>query len=482
MSGHTVEKIGGTSISNTDAVLANILIRDRVGEALYHRIFVVSAYAGITNHLLEHKKTGEPGVYALFASASAIEASAWLDSLAKLQAVMLGINADRFGDSEDRATADAFILARIEDARSALTDLQRLCAHGHFRLDTQLGVVREMLASIGEAHSAHNLTLELKARGVNARFVDLTAWDDKRALTLDERIQDAFSDVDLARELPIVTGFAQRREGLMKEFGRGYSEVVFSRIAVLTGASEAIIHKEFHLSSADPNLVGQDAVRKIGRTNYDVADQLANLGMEAIHPRAARGLRHAGIPLIVKNTFEPEDQGTSICGDFVSETPRVEIIAGMKGVTALELLEQDMVGVKGYDAGILEVLTRHKVRIVSKASNANTITHHLDANPKQVKRVIAELEERFPNAAISTQKVAIVAAIGSDLNVPGLTSRATLALVEAGVEILALQQLSRRVDIQFAVAEADYAKAVSALHRRLVEQDGERTATFRSAA
>lgn len=482
MSGHTVEKIGGTSISNTDAVLANILIRDRVGEALYRRIFVVSAYAGITNHLLEHKKTGEPGVYALFASASAIESSAWLDSLAKLQAVMLGINADRFGDSEDRATADAFILARIEDARSALTDLQRLCAHGHFRLDTQLGVVREMLASIGEAHSAHNLTLELKARGVNARFVDLTAWDDKRALTLDERIQDAFSDVDLARELPIVTGFAQRREGLMKEFGRGYSEVVFSRIAVLTGASEAIIHKEFHLSSADPNLVGQDAVRKIGRTNYDVADQLANLGMEAIHPRAARGLRHAGIPLIVKNTFEPEDQGTSICGDFVSETPRVEIIAGMKGVTALELLEQDMVGVKGYDAGILEVLTRHKVRIVSKASNANTITHHLDANPKQVKRVIAELEERFPNAAISTQKVAIVAAIGSDLNVPGLTSRATLALVEAGVEILALQQLSRRVDIQFAVAEADYAKAVSALHRRLVEQDGERTATFRSAA
>jgi aspartate kinase len=482
MSGHTVEKIGGTSISNTDAVLANILIGDRVGEALYRRIFVVSAYAGITNHLLEHKKTGEPGVYALFASASAIEASAWLDSLAKLQAVMLGINADRFGDSEDRATADAFILARIEDARSALTDLQRLCAHGHFRLDTQLGVVREMLASIGEAHSAHNLTLELKARGVNARFVDLTAWDDKRALTLDERIQDAFAAVDVARELPIVTGFAQRKEGLMKEFGRGYSEVVFSRIAVLTGASEAIIHKEFHLSSADPNLVGQDAVRKIGRTNYDVADQLANLGMEAIHPRAARGLRHAGIPLIVKNTFEPEDQGTSICGDFVSETPRVEIIAGMKGVTALELLEQDMVGVKGYDAGILEVLTRHKVRIVSKASNANTITHHLDANPKQVKRVIAELEERFPNAAISTQKVAIVAAIGSDLNVPGLTSRATLALVEAGVEILALQQLSRRVDIQFAVAEADYAKAVGALHRRLVEQDGERTATFRSAA
>ncbi|MFN3572829.1 MAG: aspartate kinase [Phenylobacterium sp.] len=480
--GHTVEKIGGTSISNTDAVLANILIADRKGDDLYNRIFVVSAYAGITNHLLEHKKTGEPGVYALFASASALEASAWLDALAKLQAEMLRINADRFGDGPDRRTADEFILARIEDARSALTDLQRLCAHGHFRLDTQLGVVREMLASMGEAHSAHNLTLELKARGVNARFVDLTAWEDKRALSLDERIADAFAGVDVTRELPIVTGFAQRKDGLMKEFGRGYSEVVFSRIGVITGASEAIIHKEFHLSSADPKLVGENAVRKIGRTNYDVADQLANLGMEAIHPRAARGLRHANIPLIVKNTFEPEDRGTSICGDFVSETPRVEIIAGMKGVTALELLEQDMVGVKGYDAGILEVLTRHKVRIVSKASNANTITHHLDANPKQVKRVIAELEERFPNAAISTQKVAIVAAIGSDLNVPGLTSRATVALGEAGVEVLGMQQLSRRVDIQFTVAEDDYAAAVTALHRRLVEEEASLARPMRSAA
>ncbi|HMP62969.1 MAG TPA: hypothetical protein PKA17_07785, partial [Phenylobacterium sp.] len=105
-----------------------------------------------------------------------------------------------------------------------------------------------------------------------------------------------------------------------------------------------------------------------------------------------------------------------------------------------------------------------------------------DANPKQVKRVIADLEERFPNAAISTQKVAIVAAIGSDLNLPGLTSQATLALVEAGVEILALQQLSRRVDIQFAVAEADYAGAVAALHKRLVEQDQSQARSLLSAA
>jgi aspartate kinase len=243
---------------------------------------------------------------------------------------------------------------------------------------------------------------------------------------------------------------------------------------VLTGAREAIVHKEFHLSSADPKLVGPENVRKIGRTNYDVADQLANLGMEALHPRAARGLRQAGIPLCVRNTFEPADKGTTIWSDFVSEKPRVEIIAGAQGLTALELFEQDMVGVKGYDAGILEALTRHAVRIVSKVSNANTITHYVDANPKQLKRAIGDLEQRFPNATVSTAKVALVSAIGSDLNVPGLTAVAAQALTEAGVEILGMQQLMRRVDLQFIVREADYKAAVRALHARLVGEGASR--------
>src|SRR3546814_3019307 len=143
--------------------------------------------------------------------------------------------------------------------------------------------------------------------------------------------------------------------------------MTFSRLAVLTGAREAIIHKEFHLSSADPKLVGADRARKIGRTNYDVADQLANLGMEAIHPGAGRGLRQSGIPLRVRNSFDREDAGTLVTGDYVSDVPRVEIVTGLSQMQALQFFEQDMVGVKGYDAAILDALTRHKLWIVSKS-------------------------------------------------------------------------------------------------------------------
>lgn len=468
MAEHTVEKVGGSSMARAEEALDNVFIGDREGDALYNRVFVVSAYGGFTNQLLEHKKTGEPGVYALFAGAETDWA--WGDALSKVGDAMRDINAEIFGESAERKTADAFVRERIEGVRSCLIDLQRLCSYGQFRLDEHLLTVREMLAALGEAHSAHNTALLLRERQVNATFVDLTGWRDERALTLDERIRDAFSEIDLESELPIVTGYAQCRDGLMKSFDRGYSEVTFSRIATLTDAREAIIHKEYHLSSADPRVVGDDKVRTIGRTNYDVADQLANMGMEAIHPKAAKGLRQNNIPLRVKNTFQPEDAGTTIERDYVSAEPRAEIITGLASVYALEFFEQDMVGVKGYDAAILDALKRHSVRIVTKASNANTITHYLEGAPKAMRRVIADLEERYPSAAINARKVAIVSAIGSDLDLPGLLGDAVEALNQAGVRVLGAHRLLRRVDVQFIVEEGDYDRAIKALHEALVER------------
>lgn len=64
---HTVEKIGGTSMTCFGDVMKNVIIGRRKGSELYNRIFVVSAYGGVTNRLLEDKKTGEPGIYGHFA-------------------------------------------------------------------------------------------------------------------------------------------------------------------------------------------------------------------------------------------------------------------------------------------------------------------------------------------------------------------------------------------------------------------------------
>ena len=477
---HTVEKIGGTSMSDTESVLNNILLGERQGDELYNRIFVVSAYAGITDMLLEHKKTGEPGVHALFAGSES--EWAWGDAISEVGSHMRRINAEIFSDHADRRKADQFVRERIEGVRSCLLDLHRLCSYGHFNLNEHLNTVREMLAGLGEAHSAHNTTLLLQQHDVNAQFVDLTGWRDESYQTLDGKIMSAIPELDLGRTLPIVTGYAHCDGGVIEKYGRGYSEVTFSRIAVLTKAREAIIHKEFHLSSADPKLVGRDRVRKIDRTNYDVADQLSNMGMEAIHPGAAKGLRQADIPLRIRNTFDPEDAGSEIRGDYASRTPRAEIITGMRSVFALEFFEQDMVGVKGYDATILETLKRHRVRVVTKTSNANTIVHYLAGSLRAVRRVSDDLQKSFGSSRISVRKVAIVTAIGSDLNVTGLTALAVGALSGAGIDVLGLHQLIRNVDILFILAEEDFDKAIIALHETLIERRGSQRKSSRQAA
>lgn len=466
---HTVEKVGGTSMSRFDELLDNIFIGQREGAQLYQRVFVVSAYSGMTNLLLEHKKTGEPGVYQRFADAQ--NEGAWLDALQTVRQRMLAKNAELFPGDFERHAADQFINARIDDARECMSSLQRLCAYGHFQLGEHLMKVREMLASLGEAHSAFNAVLALKHRGINARMVDLTGWHCDSPLPFEDMVRESFEGVDLSRELVIATGYTHCSEGLMSTFDRGYSEITFAQIAAATGAREAIIHKEFHLSSADPNLVGADKVVTIGRTNYDVADQLSNLGMEAIHPRAAKTLRRAGIELRIKNAFEPEHAGTLISQDYKSEKPCVEIIAGRKDVFGIEVFDQDMLGDVAYDIEITKLLKQLKLYVVNKDSDANSITYYLSGSRKLINRAAKLIEEHYPVAEVTVHNVAIVSAIGSDLKVKGILAKTVAALAEAGISIQAVHQSIRQVEMQCVVNEEDYDAAIAALHRALIEPE-----------
>lgn len=456
-------------MSRVDELLDTLLIGKRSGAALYNRIFVVSAFGGITNLLLEHKKSGEPGVYARFANDD--DSHGWLDALTHVGAKMQETHKAILSHPGDTHMADEFVRERIEGTRSCLFDLQRLCSYGHFKLGDHMMVIRELLSGLGEAHSAFVTVLLLQRAGVNARFVDLSGWRDESEVDLGERISTSLKDVDFKSEMPIVTGYAQCREGLMREYDRGYSEVTFANIAAFAGADEAIIHKEFHLSSADPKLVGEKAVRKLGHTNFNVADQLSNLGMEAIHPNAAKILRKAGIPLRVANAFDCGNPGTLI-DDASGDAPAVEIVTGLDAV-ALELFEQDMVGVKGYDTTVLDLLTRHNVRIISKGSNANTITHYVDAPLKVIRRVESNLHDAYPNAEVTVRRLAMVSVIGRDLSGLNVTSRGLLALNEAGIDCAAVQHLPGSVDVQYLVTRDERDEAIRVLHRTFVESETE---------
>lgn len=477
---HTVHKIGGTSMDAVEMVFDNILIGNRKDADLYNRIFVVSAYSGMTDLLLEHKKTLEPGVFSLYSNSE--NEWAWGDALNRVGVAMHNKNKECLADKADLDLANRFVEERIEGVRSCLIDLHRLCSFGHFQLPEHLSTVREMLSSLGEAHSAFNTMLLLKRRGVNAVFVDLSGWRESRTLTLDARINEAFKDIELDYQLPIVTGYAQCEEGLTGIYGRGYSEVTFSRVACNTNACEAIIHKEYHLSSADPKIVPAENIRPIGRTNYDVADQLANMGMEAIHPKAAKGLRQQNIPLRIMNSFEPDHAGTVISEDGKSTHPRVEIVTGLSSVYEIEIYNQDMVGTPGASRPVHDAFARYKLWTIARYINANTLTHYVSAPLKQIRRCINELQQTLPSATVRTRKVAAVSVIGSNLESKHFYEHAISALVDSQISILATQKPSRNVDFQFVIAENDYKATISCLHKVLVEAPASESANAKKKA
>lgn len=446
-------------MSKFEDVLQNIVLGQAPEGYYYNRIFVVSAYNNVTNWLLEHKKTGEPGVYDLF-----VKSRDYKGSLEGLLRKLIDINHELKSIKLDLELADAFIRERVEQCRNYLVSLEEVLSSGYVNKQNILLAAREILASIGEAHSAFNSVNILKNNGVESTFVDLCGFHDAEYLTIDERIHRAFSDLDCSRTVPIATGYTKGTEGIMREFDRGYSEVTFSKIAVEVRADEAVIHKEYHLSSADPAIVGVENSRPVGATNFNVADQLADIGMEAIHPKASKPLEVAGINIRIKNTFEPQHPGTLISKDYVGEESRVEIISGTDKVVALEVHDPFMVGQVGYDMNLMKVMQRHNISYILKATNANSITMVVwekDMTPA------LETELKGLYHKVTIKQAALVCAMGTNLTYPGSLAKAATALYEGCVNVEAVSQSLMQVNIQFVISRNNYRNAITALNQAL---------------
>jgi aspartate kinase len=455
----TVEKIGGTSMSQFQDVLQNIIKGNRKGDDLYNRIFVVSAYNNVTNWLLEHKKTGEPGIYNRFLDGE--DYSSALDSFCQR---LLLIN-DGFADyGLDLKEARDFIRFRVDQAKTLLYSLGKVLASGYVnRTDIYLAA-REILASIGEAHSGWNSVNILNNNGINARFIDLCGFNDNEPLTIDERIHREFKGIDFSSVLCIVTGYTKGTEGIMRAFDRGYSEVTFSKIAVEVKADEAVIHKEYHLSSADPKIVGVENSIPVGHTNYIIADQLADIGMEAIHPKAAKPLELAGIDIRIKNTFEPDHPGTVISADYISPEPRVEIVSGSRKVIAIEVHDPMMVGEVGFDGRIMSFFVNYGVSYILKSTNANSITMVVWDNDKS-KELINVISDIFYQ--VSAKPMAIVCVMGTNIALPGFLYKASKALYDRNINIESFAQSLMQVNMQFVIKREYYEEAVIALNDAL---------------
>lgn len=458
----TVEKIGGTSMSRFDELLKTIFFYGNFKKKPYGRIFVVSAYGGVTDLLLEHKKTGTAGIYEHFKNGTGYQ-----DELDTLLIHLKKINKSFEAVGLDTNIADEFITDRIEKTKRYLESMEHVISSGYVAKESITLAARELLASIGESHSAFNSVEILKKQGVSATLVDLSGFYDTITCTINERIHSSFKGLKPQKTIIIATGYTNGTEGIMREFDRGYSEITFSKICAELKPDEAIIHKEFHLSSADPNLVGLDKSIIVGNTNFDVADQLADVGMEAIHPKAAKPIEKALIPLRLKNAFDPGHNGTLITKNYISKDSRVEVITGTDKVVLVEVFDPEMVGEAGFDFKIAKILNDHNVSYILKTTNANTITHILwekDATAS----LLGELRKYFDSIVV--KECAMVCAIGSNIAKPGILAKAAQALADNNININCVSQTMRQVNMQFVINRAKYKEAIICLNNELCIQ------------
>lgn len=448
-------------MSRFQEVMDNVILKNK--SDIYNRVYVVSAYSGITNELLEHKKTGQPGIYQTF-----IHNEKYEPAMLNLQKKLCAINA-RFADiGLNTKKADDFICERIAFSVNILRSMDTVLGSGYVMRRELLQAARELLASLGEMHSAFNSTNILQNLGYDATFVDLSGWRDRKERSIDERIRYTFQHLDPSKTICVATGYTKGTEGIMREFDRGYSEVTFSKIAVILGAAEAVIHKEYHLCSGDPMIMGEENVHPICNTNFDVADQLADVGMEAIHPKASKPLEKAGISIRIKNAFDPSHSGTLITKDYICPQLKTEVVTGSDAVICIEIHDTKMVGEVGFDLNIMMVLAEHGVSYINKATNANTIDVII-AEKDLTEQLLKELRDQFE--VVTVQEMAIVCAIGSNIAKPGILAKATKALADAHINILTVSQTSRQTNMQFTVDRDHFVLAQRALHQALCMKD-----------
>ncbi len=452
-------------MSNFDEVLRNVILNENnfvVKNNPYHRIFVVSAYGNVTNLLLENKKTQADGLYRKF-----LKRKGFQKEMKKITKYLLSLNEKLKPLGLDQEVADDFIVERIEQVRDLLINLDGVLSSGYVVKKNLYAAAREIIASIGESHSAFNSSNILKNLGYNSIFLDLGGFKDKKSFTIDERLAFEFKKIDVEKSLPFVTGYVKGIDGIMRRFDRGYSDITFSKVAYTfkrkfkKKIKEAIIHKEFHLSSADPKIVGPEKAFPVGYTNYDVADQLADVGMEAIHPQASKPLEKNDINIRIKNIFEPQHQGTLITKKYQGKKAKIEIITGTPKVVLIEIHDPDMVGKVGFDLEIATILSNYGISYILKSTNANSISQVIWENQVQ-KNFVEELKTKYHE--ITTEKVAMVSVIGTNISIPGILAKTTMILSQADINVKCVSQSLRQVNMQFVIEREKYEQAIQNLN------------------
>jgi bifunctional aspartokinase / homoserine dehydrogenase 1 len=458
-----VLKFGGTSVANAEninkviSVVKQALEKDRT-------IVVVSALGGVTDLLLNAAMLAAEG------------SELYKEKLATIE--------QRHIEAVKQLLPVAQQSQLLSLVKRSCNEIEDIC-NGIFLLRELTPRSKDRMGSYGEWLSSQIITAKFHSDGVDA------VWKDARELILtnsaftaaevdftetNRQINDWFDNENSS--LFILPGFiAADKNNITTTLGRGGSDYTAAIVAAALNAAQLEIWTDVSgMMTADPRLTSN--ARIIPAISYQEAMELSHFGAKVIYPPTIQPVMAKGIPVWIRNTFEPSASGTLIRSVTEKNGNIIRGISSINNIALISLEGSGMIGIPGFSKRLFEALSNERINVIliTQGSSEHSICVGIDAG--SLERAKQAVDMAFANE-ILLQKVeplkleedlSIVALVGESMkDHTGISGRMFSAMGRNGVNIRAIAQGSSEKNISAVISTKDVKKAVNVLHEEFFE-------------
>ena len=458
-----VIKFGGSSVASAENINKVVeIVKTKTGERKI--AVVVSALGGITDLLLQCAHLAAAGNESYKIILQEIELR-HLNTVKELIPV----------------TQQSSVLSAVKKMCNEIEDI----CNGIFLLGELSDRTKDKIVSYGELISSQVIAAKFKAVGMDV------AWKDSREMIQTDSNFGAalvdFSKTNTAIKnyfdaasstLYILPGFiAADANGTTTTLGRGGSDYT---AAIIAGAMDAKVLEIWTdvsgMMTADPRIVTN--IKLIPKISYQEAMELSHFGAKVIYPPTIQPVMSKNIPVWIKNTFAPEDEGTVIQNESMTNGSAIRGISSINKISLLSLEGSGMVGIPGFSKRLFEALANYKINVIliTQSSSEHSICVAVDSASAAIAKQAVdaafayEIETKKVEPIFVENDLAIVAVVGDNMKShTGIAGKMFSAMGKNGVNIRAIAQGSSERNISSVIAVSDVTKAVNVLHEAFFE-------------
>jgi aspartate kinase len=466
-----VTKFGGTSVGSVEAIdQATDIVLD-YAQKWDRLVVVVSAMSGVTDALIESARAAVTEEEAVFRATIADLRTRHHDTIE----ILLPPGSER-----------DHLLSTVD---GLLDELGAFC-HSIHVLGEVTPRAMDTITAMGERMNARTEAAVLRHKGAKSQAVDATeliVTDDKHQNAAPlmektrEKIQGRLAPLLANGSVPVVTGFIGATEaGVTTTLGRGGSDYTAAILADCLDADQVWMWNDVDgVMTADPRIV-PDA-RVIPILSSSEMGELAYFGAKVLHPKTVLPVVQRGIPLWVKNTFNPAAPGTRIVAQTEGDRGKIKAVTAIKGMSMVIVEGRGMIGVPGIAARTFSAVAGQgaNVLMIIQASSEQSICFLIPTQmvPPVVKaleeEMARELTRRDIDRISSRDNVVIVTAVGAGLrDTPGISAKVFGALGQANINVIAIAQGSSECGLSLVVAADDAVNAVQQIHSQVILNGG----------